>query len=90
MPRAQRLLHLTAFREELEGRPGPGRLEALLQATRGSQALEAERALLERLPDCFAAYRALPPADAARVFNRRYRNGDADGDHHSGGIVQAA
>ncbi len=67
VPRAQRLLHLTAFREELEGRPGPGRLEALLQATRGSQALEAERALLERLPDCFAAYRALPPADAARV-----------------------
>ena len=66
LPRAQRLLHLASFREELETF-GPGRLEALIAATRASQALEAERALLERLPDCFAAYRALPPADAARV-----------------------
>jgi farnesyl-diphosphate farnesyltransferase len=82
LPRAQRLLHLAAFREEFDT-PGPARLEALRQAllharpqaapndmvgaTRASQAPEAERALLERLPDCFAAYRALPPADAARV-----------------------
>jgi farnesyl-diphosphate farnesyltransferase len=66
LPRAQRLLHLASFREELDAF-GPGRLEALIAATRASQALEAERALLERLPDCFAAYRALPPADAARV-----------------------
>lgn len=66
LPRAQRLLHLAAFRGELDA-PGPGRLEAIVAATRGSQALEAERALLERLPDCFAAYRALPFADAARV-----------------------
>ena len=66
LPRAQRLIHLASFREELDA-SGPGRLEALIAATRASQALEAERALLERLPDCFAAYRALPPADAARV-----------------------
>jgi hypothetical protein len=70
LPRAQRLTHLTAFRDELDA-PGPGRLEALLRpviaATRPGQALEAERALLERLPDCFAAYRALPRADADRV-----------------------
>jgi farnesyl-diphosphate farnesyltransferase len=66
LPRAQRLIHLEVFREELDAF-GPGRLEALIAATRASQALEAERALLERLPDCFAAYRALPPADAARV-----------------------
>jgi farnesyl-diphosphate farnesyltransferase len=66
LPRAQRLIHLEVFREELDAF-GPGRLEALIAATRASQALEAERALLERLPGCFAAYRALPPADAARV-----------------------
>ena len=67
LPRSQRLLHLAAFREELEA-PGPGRLEALLiAATRPGPALEAERTLLERLPDCFAAYRALPRADGDRV-----------------------
>lgn len=66
LPRAERLAHLAAFREELDT-PGQGRLEAIVSATRPGQALDAERALLERLPDCFAAYRALPPADAARV-----------------------
>jgi farnesyl-diphosphate farnesyltransferase len=66
LPRAERLLHLAAFREELDA-PDPGRLEAIVSALRAGQALEAERALLERLPDCFAAYRALPPADSARV-----------------------
>ncbi len=38
-----------------------------MDATAASQALPAERALLERLPDCLAAYHALPPADRARV-----------------------
>jgi farnesyl-diphosphate farnesyltransferase len=77
LPRAQRLLHLAAFREELDA-PDPGRLEALRQALMHAlrqspvgatrrPALEAERALLDRLPDCFAAYRALPPADKDRV-----------------------
>ena len=66
LPRAQRLLHLTAFRDELDA-PAPGRLRALIAATRPGQALETERALLERLPDCFVAYRALPRADADRV-----------------------
>src|SRR6185503_1870717 len=43
LPRAQRLTHLTTFRDELDA-PGPGRLEALLRpviaATRPGQALE--------------------------------------------------
>jgi farnesyl-diphosphate farnesyltransferase len=38
-----------------------------VSATAAPQALPAERALLERLPECLAAYRALPPADRARV-----------------------
>jgi farnesyl-diphosphate farnesyltransferase len=64
--REQRITHLLAFRDELDGL-APGRLAAIVAATRGIQSLEAERTLLERLPECFAAYQALPAADRRRV-----------------------
>jgi farnesyl-diphosphate farnesyltransferase len=66
LPRAERLAHLAAFREELDA-SGPGRLEAIIAAARESQTDVAERTLLERLPDCFAAYRSLPTRDRARA-----------------------
>ena len=61
--RASRIAHLEALRAALAG----GAISTVVGATAGSQALPAERALLERLPECLAAYRALPPADRARV-----------------------
>jgi farnesyl-diphosphate farnesyltransferase len=61
--RASRIAHLEALRAALAG--GAGTTGA--SAAAASQALPAERALLERLPECLAAYRALPPADRARV-----------------------
>src|SRR6266851_915765 len=64
--REQRITHLIAFRDELDSL-APGRLAAIVAATRGIQSLEAERTLLERLPECFAAYQALPVADRRRV-----------------------
>jgi farnesyl-diphosphate farnesyltransferase len=66
LPRGARLAHLAAFREEL-ARSGPGRVEAIVAATRASQATAAERELIERLAECFAAYRSLPTHDRARV-----------------------
>ncbi len=47
--------------------PAPGRLAAIIDAAAGPQSLPAERRLLERLPDVFAAYRALGGADQERV-----------------------
>jgi len=64
--RDTRLGHLEALRAEL-GSAVPGRLEAIASGLAPGQALPAERRLLERLPECVAAYRALPPADGARV-----------------------
>src|SRR3989454_1053679 len=64
--REQLIPHLLAFRDELDGL-APGRLAAIVAATRGIQSLEAERTLLERLPECFAAYQTLPAADRRRV-----------------------
>lgn len=61
--RASRIAHLEALRAALAG----GAISTVVGATAASQALPAERALLERLPECLAAYRALPPADRARV-----------------------
>lgn len=61
--RASRIAHLEALRAALadDGR------SMTVGATAGAQALPAERRLLERLPDCLAAYRALPAADRGRV-----------------------
>lgn len=64
--RRLRITHLLALRSELDTAVA-GRLEAVVAATRGVQSLAAERALLERLPDCLAAYRALPADDRRRV-----------------------
>ena len=64
--RRLRVDHLLALRDELDAAM-PGRLDAIVRATRGVQSLEPERALLERLPDCLAAYRALLPEDRRRV-----------------------
>ena len=61
--RASRIAHLEALRAALAD---DGRSIAV-GATAGAQALPAERRLLERLPDCLAAYRALPAADRGRV-----------------------
>jgi farnesyl-diphosphate farnesyltransferase len=65
--RASRVTHLEALRGALGGAPGPGSVRAVVTATAAAQSLPAERALLERLPECLAAYRALPTADRARV-----------------------
>jgi len=63
--RRGRVMHLAAFREELRTSV-PDRLAAI--ATAGtSQSLPAEQRLLEQLPACFAALRALPPDDRERV-----------------------
>src|SRR5262250_3062161 len=55
--RRLRVTHLLALREELDAAK-PGRLEAIVAATRTAQSLDTERTLLERLPDCLAGYRA--------------------------------
>jgi farnesyl-diphosphate farnesyltransferase len=61
-----RITHLLALRAELDV-AAPGRLDAIVAVTRGVQSLDAERTLLERLPDCLAAYRALLADDRRRV-----------------------
>ena len=66
VPRETRLRHLEALRAELRA-PVPGRVEAIAAGLGPGQALPAERRLLERLPECLAAFRALPTADAERV-----------------------
>jgi len=61
--RASRIAHLEALRAAL----ADDGLSTSVGTTAAAQALPAERRLLERLPDCLAAYRALPPADRGRV-----------------------
>ena len=56
--RRARITHLEALRAEMTG-PEPQRLAGIIAAA-GFRSLPAERQLLERLPDCLAAYRALP------------------------------
>ncbi|HSE02728.1 MAG TPA: phytoene/squalene synthase family protein [Methylomirabilota bacterium] len=65
--RASRVAHLEALRGALGGAAEPGPLRAAVGATAAAQGLPAERALLERLPECLDAYQALPAADRARV-----------------------
>lgn len=64
--RADRLGYLDLFRQELDS-PAPFRLGEILEALTGPQRIPAERELLTRLPECFSAFRTLPPADGARV-----------------------
>jgi farnesyl-diphosphate farnesyltransferase len=63
--RRARVMHLAAFRDELR-ESVPDRLTAIAAAA-GSQSLPAEQRLLEQLPACFAALRALPSDDRERV-----------------------
>jgi farnesyl-diphosphate farnesyltransferase len=65
--RHARITHLEAFRAEMT-EAAPRRLAAIAAAV-GSGSLPAERTLLERLPDCFRALRALPADDRERVLN---------------------
>jgi farnesyl-diphosphate farnesyltransferase len=62
----ERLAHLRALREELET-ADPARSRAIAAAVAGSQDRSAERLLLERLPECLAAFGRLPADDRARV-----------------------
>jgi len=64
--RAARITHLRALRAEMAA-PAHGRLAGIIDAMADSQSHPAERNLLERLPDCFAAYQTLEPEDRARV-----------------------
>ena len=64
--RRARIVHLEALGLELMA-PAPGRVAAIVDAAAGSQSLPAERRLLERLPEAFAAYRALAADDRERV-----------------------
>ena len=64
--RTSRIAHLETVRAALcEG--DAGHVSGVVRATSAPQALPAERALLERLPECLAALRSLPAADRARV-----------------------
>jgi len=66
--RQSRITQLEALRAELDARePDAKRVAAIARAAAGPQTLTAERALLERMPECFAAYRALDPDDHERV-----------------------
>jgi farnesyl-diphosphate farnesyltransferase len=64
--RADRIAHLCALREEIAA-SDPARLAGIVGAVAGRQGLPAERELIERLPECLAAYAALPPADGRLV-----------------------
>ncbi len=66
VPRRERIGHLTALGDELDAAE-PQRLVALIGALARAQSLPAERRLLERLPECLAAYRALPHDDRLRA-----------------------
>lgn len=66
LPRERRLEGLEALRAELR-QPGPGRLDGIQAACAGPQRLPEERLLLERLPECFALYQGLAPADRTRL-----------------------
>ncbi len=66
LPRSERLRCLDLFREELD-LPPRARLPEIRQALAGSPQVSAERELLARLPECFAAYGAVPGEDRRRI-----------------------
>lgn len=63
--RRARITHLAALRAEMTA-PEPGRLAAIITAA-GPRSPAAERELIERLPDLYAAYHTLAPEDRERV-----------------------
>ena len=64
--RADRLHYLHLFRQELD-LPLASRLAEIAQALTGPQRIPAERELLLRLPECFAAFRVLGEEDRLRI-----------------------
>ena len=66
IPQEDRLQSLDLFREEIEF-PAASRLHEISHALTGPQRVPAERELLSRLPECFAAFRSLSEDDRQRI-----------------------
>jgi farnesyl-diphosphate farnesyltransferase len=66
IPHWDRLRCLDLIREELDA-PAAARLHEISQALTGAQGIAAERDLLTRLPECFAAFRGLSEDDRRRI-----------------------
>ena len=66
LARDTRLGHLETLRAALR-ETGPGRVAAVGEALAPGHALPAERRLLERLPECYAALHSLDAGDRERV-----------------------
>lgn len=64
--RSERLRHLESLRGEFRG-DGPSRLPEIGAALAGPQKIPEERQLVDRLPECFALYRALDRGDQDRI-----------------------
>jgi len=66
LPAGERLRCLDLFRRELE-QPSLSQLSEIVAAVRDTEQHPSERALLRRLPECFAHYLALTLEDRGRV-----------------------
>ena len=66
VPRADRLHHLDRFRDAL-ALSSSSRLSEIAKALTGPQRIPAERALLDRLPECLELYQELPEDDGQRI-----------------------
>jgi farnesyl-diphosphate farnesyltransferase len=66
IPQEDRLHSLDLFREEID-LPAASRLREISHALTGPQRVLAERELLTRLPECFAAFRSLSEDDRQRI-----------------------
>lgn len=64
--REKRLEYLELFRTEVRGN-GSARIQEVSKSLTGPQKIPEERALLDRLGECFGIYRALDAADRERV-----------------------
>ncbi len=67
IPQRDRLRYLDLFREEID--VPAARLHEISQALTELQRIPAERDLLTRLPECFAAFRGLSEDDHQRIRN---------------------
>jgi farnesyl-diphosphate farnesyltransferase len=68
IPAGERRQYLDLFREDID-RPAASRFQEISRALTGPQRIPAERELLTRLPECFAAFRSLPEEDRQRIRN---------------------
>ena len=66
IPPGDRLRYLDLFQEEIH-LPPASRLHDISRALTGPQRIPAERDLLRRLPECFAAFRSLSEDDRQRI-----------------------